>query len=158
MSPLATQAMSARALRYGETNPTRSEEEFVEEPWFLVDSIHRKVFLIEGTLGSRAFGRVMAAQLMVDLRPEDVDSIAEEDPLLFPGRTTACAIKVMHKDMLYRHPDGRYGVRNEEKALQRVTMSGVGFLAKVWATWDDDDNVYLVMVSTSGVLRGSYRE
>ena len=59
----------------------------------------------------------------------------------------ACAIKVMHKDVVYRHPDGRSAVRSEEKALQRVTMSGVKFLTDVWGTWDDEDNVYFAMVS-----------
>ena len=38
-------------------------------------------------------------------------------------------------------------MRSEEKALQRVTMSGGKFLTDVWGTWDDEDNVYFAMVS-----------
>ncbi|KAI0085886.1 kinase-like domain-containing protein [Irpex rosettiformis] len=92
-------------------------------------------FKITGTLGMGGFARVMKAAL-----------------LLPAGQEVDVAIKVMHKDQVYHSPDGRKQIMVERRALERVTESGLGGLAKVFCSWDDEENVYFAMPLFPGDL------
>lgn len=117
-----------------------------EKPRVIADTVHDLYFVIDGTLGSGAFGTVMKARLVLDYRPSIVP-LDVQLASLPTTRTVKCAIKVMQKDQVYQYDSGRFGVRQEEKALRRVTNSGWKFLTAVWAMWDDYKNIYFAMVS-----------
>lgn len=92
-------------------------------------------FTLTGTLGSGGFGRVVAGSLLL------------EDP----SSSVPVAIKVLHKDKVYQDENGRDLVVREGEALRCVTRSDKGFLTRMVCSWDDEENVYFVMVSRSGV-------
>lgn len=60
------------------------------------------------------------------------------------------AIKVMNKDYVYRHAEGRDLVLKEKEAMERIMQASscesVGLVGLVKA-WCDEENVYFVMVS-----------
>lgn len=87
-------------------------------------------FTLLGTLGSGATGRVMYAR--------DQDN----NPL---------AIKVVHKPKMYRRRFGRVDVVAERNTLERITIYGKPFLTQLLSSWDDEENVYFVMVSSATV-------
>ena len=57
------------------------------------------------------------------------------------------AIKVVHKPMMYRRPNGRSHVLVEKESLERLTTMRMPFVTKLLSSWDDGENVYFVMVS-----------
>ncbi|KAJ3533333.1 hypothetical protein NM688_g7297 [Phlebia brevispora] len=55
------------------------------------------------------------------------------------------AIKVIHKQKAYARPHGRESVAVEQRIMRQATELGRPFLAQLLSSWDDADNVYLVM-------------
>ena len=59
------------------------------------------------------------------------------------------ALKIMHKDSLYQSEGARGVVLTEKRACERITAcSKAKYLLKTLATWDDEKNIYFLMVST----------
>lgn len=57
------------------------------------------------------------------------------------------AIKIVHKNKAYARGHGREFVLLEQRMMKRITELGNPFLAPLLSSWDDKENVYLVMVS-----------
>ncbi|KAI0810790.1 kinase-like domain-containing protein [Irpex lacteus] len=89
-------------------------------------------FKVTGELGSGSFGRVMRAFVLGPGEEEVVE----------------VAIKVMNKDYLYRHAEGRDLVLKEKEAMERIMQASscesVGLVGLVKA-WCDEENIYFVM-------------
>ena len=62
------------------------------------------------------------------------------------------AIKILHKAMLYRDQLGRMDIVSEKKILTRATICGKPFLTQLLSSWDDEENVYFVMVRVNSLV------
>ena len=57
------------------------------------------------------------------------------------------AMKVVHKAKMYRYPDGRDSILVEKENWERITRGRKAFSMPLLESWDDDENVYFLMVS-----------
>ena len=56
------------------------------------------------------------------------------------------AIKIIHRAWAFMEPEAKVETFNERGMLERVTLARKPFLAGVLACWEDEENIYFVMV------------
>lgn len=78
-----------------------------------------------GLLGRGAFGDVLLGRLYCDV---------------------LVAVKVLHKPRMYRYADARNYLLAEVEALRVVALERLQFSTPLVSSWEDEENVYFVMV------------
>ncbi|GJE88162.1 kinase-like protein [Phanerochaete sordida] len=81
-------------------------------------------YILTGMIGSGGSGRVFSVQTQ---------------------HGESFALKVVHKPIAYRCPDGRNMALVEQRSWERATLSRRAFLMPLLKSWDDEENIYFLM-------------